>query len=258
MCDKILFDNSLIFCYHVLTSRKGDNNMEQLKDPIIVKTSTDGKDTENWITIADAADLLNHSETQIWRIIKEEGWETTKEKINSRKKSLVLRKVVEEYDKKRNARHKLDPLDSSNKPHIDKESTGQSLNLTGIDLSDIVKTREMIGNFVENHKLMLADMANTQARSVKLEKAAVKWRISTFSMVGVALVTTIILSLWLLDTKKMLSTKSEAAESLSKELTDLKIQLTQALTKLDFTQSNDPLFNKNDSQPNYGLIGSLK
>ena len=105
---------------------------------------------------------------------------------------------------------------------------------------------------------MLTDMANTQARSVKLEKAAVKWRISTFSMVGVALVTTIILGLWLLDTKKMLSTKSEAAESLSKELTDLKIQLTQALTKLDFTQSNEPIFNKNDQQPNYGLIGSLK
>jgi hypothetical protein len=246
------------FCYHVLTSKKREDKMEQTKDPIIVKTSPETKETENWITIKDAADLLNHSETHIWRIIEEEGWETTKEKINSRKKSLVLRKVVEDYDKKRKARHSIEPLENSNKQSLNKESTNKSLDITGIDLSDIAKTREMIGEFVKNHELMLTDTANTKAKIIKVEKTAATWRVSTFSVIGIALVSVFILSLWLHDTKNMLSDKSQATDGLSKEITDLKIQLTQALTKLDFSKNNGFGFNKDDREYSFGLIGSLK
>ena len=59
-----------------------------------IENTETGK-AELWITIKDASDLLGISERHTWRILLENGWKTKKLQNKDRKKTYVLRLVVE-------------------------------------------------------------------------------------------------------------------------------------------------------------------
>ncbi len=173
--------------------------------------------TEQWITIKDASDLLGISERHAWNIITSRGFQTKKLLNHHRKKTYVLRADIEQFHKAEQERQKLEALKAPTLSAISEKSekTGEfeisesghaSLSESGLSISDKAKTIPAL----------LRDM---QTKQVELHKGIVKWRVTAFWISVLGFVLAGMLYLSLNEVKKSLSESqtylSESQKSLS-------------------------------------------
>jgi len=219
--------------------------MEQI-DNIAVMPKDSTELLRDWMTVKQASIRMNNSETHVWRIIEKEGWGTIKRLHEGRKKSFVQIKNVEDYLK--------EPIIQENNTQAKKPeeqstgggSTSTPIDPTKLDFNEIIKNRETFIGFLEQHKSMLTELSKVKKENAVVkeefkivDKMALRWRLSTFFMLAIGLISAFILGLWLFDTKDALTAKTKVADTLSEDITILKIQLTQAITKANFSKSDD-------------------
>jgi len=67
-------------------------------------------ESEQWVTIKDASDLLGISERHAWHVITTRGFQTKKLLNHHRKKTYVLRADIEQFHRSEQERQKLEAL----------------------------------------------------------------------------------------------------------------------------------------------------
>jgi hypothetical protein len=126
-------------------------------------------ESEQWITIKDASDLLGVSERHSWNIITARGFQTKKLLNQHRKKTYVLRLDIEQFHQAEQERQKLEALKGSPLSAISEKQVADSESAISESHRGNLKTLPA----------MLKDM---QTREVKLQKDIVKWRVTALAV----------------------------------------------------------------------------
>ena len=190
---------------------------------IINQIPNENGESEAWITIKDASDLLGFSERHTWSKISAQGFQTKKLLNQHRKKLYVLRSDIEQFHKAEQERQRLDAL----KPSPLSEMSEMSEKKRELEMSErALSPLSEGGSFhTDSGKSLPALFQEREA----LQKGIVKWKVTAFwvSVLGLVIASGLTLSLYemkralsereasLSESQKALSEMSERALSLS-------------------------------------------
>lgn len=165
---------------------------------IINHIPNENGESELWITIKDASDLLGISERHAWNIISKKGFQTKKLLNKSRKKSYVLRSDIEKYHKDEQERQRLEALGASSLSEKS-EISEMSERKGEIEISERASPplSERDYPLSERAKSLPALLKEAQDRQERLIKASVRWRVTTLwvSVLGLVIAGFLLLSM---------------------------------------------------------------
>jgi len=200
----------------------------------IEKPDTD--QSETWISIKDASDLLGISERHAWRVITSHNFKTEKKLNKDRKKTYVLRADIEKYYLAEKERQRLAELETSPLSDISDKSDKEPL----FDKSDIA-LRPM--SDIKNLPILLSDyrkmLAENQARQEALSKTVATWRTSTLWLVFIVLSGGLLAGYLYLDTKKTMSDRITALSDKTEAMSDIVLA-----TQKDLLSTKEELFRR--------------
>lgn len=182
-------------------------------------------ESELWITIKDASDLLGVSERHAWNIITAKGFQTKKLLNQHRKKSYVLRADIEKYHKAEQERQRLDPLKAS--PLSEKSEMSEIKGEFEISESGKPSLSESGTALSERAKSLPALLKEMQARQETLQKGIVKWKVTSIWVSVLGLVVVGMLGLYLNETKTALSESEKAISERETRLSESQKSLSE-------------------------------
>jgi len=180
-------------------------------------------ESELWVTIKDASDLLGISERHTWNIILENDLQKKKLLNKSRKKTYVLRSDIEKFHKEEQERQRLEALKSSPFSEMSEisEKNGES------EMSESGKPSLSERDFkVKSLPALLSDMQNRQGI---LLQDVTKWKVTAIWISVLGIVTAGFLCLYLKDAKKTISEREKALSESQKALSEMSEREKQAI-----------------------------
>jgi len=207
-----------------------------MADVINQTQDTKTGESELWITIKDASDLLGISERHTWRLALQNAWKTQKLVNQDRKKTYILRSDVEKFYRANKERQRLEQLKSSDMSDIpsDKSDIGE------FDIPDI---KNKLKSDIKNLPILLSDyrnmMAELQKKQEQLIKNATLWRTTAIWLTVLAVFIGGFLGFFLYDSRKMMS---DIKKEMTGRINDLSDKTETAQKEL--LSAKDALFQK--------------
>lgn len=192
---------------------------------VINQIDNEQGESELWITIKDASDLLSVSERHAWNIITAKGLKTKKLLNQHRKKTYVLRADIEKYHKDEQERERLEALKGS--PLSAKSALSEKEGVFEMSESGASPLSE--GGLVlsDKAKSLPALIREMQTKQETLQKGVVKWRVTSIwvSVLGLVIVTG--LGLYLNEVKTSLSESQKAISERETRLSESQKALSE-------------------------------
>ena len=210
------------------------------KDAIVINDIGSPEETL-WITIKDASDLLGCSERHMWRIVRQNAWETKKHLNISRKKTFILRSDVEKFYKEEKERQKLthlQPPSSDNPAMPDKNGKNDMSDLLMKEsLSDLSKNKQ-----VQSLPLVLSEykkaIVGYQEKQEQLVGKYTLWKTSAVWLIFIIISVSTLLSFWLYDNKSTLSDIKTALSDSKNALADTKKSMADKEIQINSLKTN--------------------
>lgn len=192
----------------------------------IINAIDNGKgESELWVTIKDASDLLGISERHAWNIITSNGLKSKKLLNQHRKKTYVLRADIEQFQKAEQERQRLEAIKASSlseKSAISEKKGEFEISESGT--TPISERGQAISEVAKSLPAMLKDM---QTKQEVLQKDVVKWRVTAFWVTVLGLTIAGLFYVSLNEAKKSLSESQNAISEKDKVISQSQNALSE-------------------------------
>lgn len=184
--------------------------------------------TDLWITIKDASDLLGISERHAWNIILENNFQRKKLLNQSRKKTYVLRADIEKFYKEDQERQRLEALKFPPLSEMSEisEKKGE-FEMSESEKPSLSESQMALSERDFKSKSLPALLSEMQKKQEILLQQATKWRVTTIWISILGVVVAGFLGFYLADTKKALSERDMALSERDKVLSESQKSLSE-------------------------------
>lgn len=204
-----------------------------MADIINQTENTETMESELWVTIKDASDLLGISERHTWNVVLENGFQRKKLLNKSRKKTYVLRANIEKFYAEEQERQRLGVLKSPSLSEISEKSekTGE-FEMSESDKLSLSESQMSISERDFKVKSLPALLLEMQKKQEVLLEHATIWRVTTLWVSVLGVVVAGFLYFYLTDTKRALSERDRALSESQKALSEISEREKQTITTL--------------------------
>lgn len=190
-------------------------------------------ESELWVTIKDASDLLGISERHTWNVVLENGFQRKKLLNKSRKKTYVLRLDIEKFHKEERERQRLEALKSPSLSEMSEisEKTGE-FEMSESEKPSLSESQMAISERDFKVKSLPALLLEMQKKQEVLLEHATTWKVTALWVSVLGIVVAGFLYFYLTDTKKALSERERALSESQKALSEMSEREKQAIMAL--------------------------